>query len=229
LTQAGLDHSVSRLKIPADRISIIPRGRRHQDVVADAAGVQNLTTAAGNRPILLNVGRQESQKGQDLLVEVVRLLRDAGKPCLAWIAGREGAFTSTLQREIERADVGDSVRLLGARADVPQLLAACDIVCVTSRWEGLGGAIIEALGAGKPIVAFGIPVVEEVAGDAAALVEPFDAKGFAAAVSDLLADSDRRVELAERARARFGARFAMQPVTDAIGDMYCRVTAHPPS
>ena len=95
------------------------------------------------------------------------------------IAGREGNLTGELSDRIRRAGLEGTVALLGARRDVPTLLAAADVVVVASRWEGLGGSIIETLGAGAPIVAFGVPAVREVVGDAAWVVEPFDTEAFA--------------------------------------------------
>jgi glycosyltransferase involved in cell wall biosynthesis len=225
LTEAGAQHSVEHLGVPRDRISVIPRGRRTADLVVDGTRVaeRRHELLAGGSTLVLNVGRHESQKGQDLLVEAVARMGAAERDVRVAIAGREGNGTASLRRLITMSDLEDAVQLLGARRDVPELLAAADVVAVTSRWEGLGGSIIETLGAGAPIVGFGVPAVREVVGDAALLVEPFDVAALAEGLSALLDDEPRRRELSSRARRRFDEQFEIRPVVDRIERLYAEL------
>lgn len=222
LTMAGARHSVDHLGIPMQQITVIPRGRRAQDLVVDPDRVaaRRAELLGDGSVLVLNVGRHETQKGQDLLVDAVAQLDPRGRGVRVAIAGREGNGTESLRSQIARVGQEGVTTLLGARRDVPELLAAADVVAVTSRWEGLGGSIIETLGAGAPIVGFGVPAVSEVAGDAAVLVEPFDVRAFASALSDLIDDEPRRRELSERARRRFDEHFEIHPVVDRIEQMY---------
>lgn len=225
LTEAGAQHSIEHLGVPRERITVIPRGRRAQDLLVDRTRVaeRRQELLDGGSALVLNVGRHESQKGQDLLVEAVARMDAAERGVRVAIAGREGNDTPSLRRRIAGSGLDDAVQLLGARRDVPELLAAADVVAVTSRWEGLGGSIIETLGAGAPIVAFGVPAVREVVGDAAVLVEPFDVAAFADALSALVDDEARRRELSSRARRRFDEQFEIRPVVDRIEQLYAEL------
>lgn len=225
LTEAGARHSERYLGIARHRITVIPRGRRPEDLAADPDQVAAVRAQVlgGAGALVLNVGRHESQKGQDLLLDAVtRLGRDDVRVA---IAGRGGNRTAALREQVRRDGLEDVVELLGARTDVAALLGAADVVAVTSRYEGLGGSVVEALGAGAAIVAFGVPAVREVLGDAAVVVEPFDTSALADALRDLLADPDRRCDLAERARRRFAQHFDLQVVVSRLEDLYGEVAA----
>lgn len=222
LTRAGAQHSQEHLGIRPERITVIPRGRRAGDLAVDDDRVALLRREllGDASALVLNVGRHETQKGQDLLVDAVSRLAGSGRRPRVVVAGREGNSTAALREQVRRLGLTETVELLGARRDVPELLAAADVVAVTSRWEGLGGSIIETLGAGAPIVAFGVPAVAEVVGDAAVVVEPFDTAAFAGALSDLIEDEPRRVELSRRARGRFAERFEIGAVVTRVEALY---------
>lgn len=222
LTSAGQRHSEQQLGLEPSRITVIPRGRRRGQVEADPEQVDRLRQELldGRDSLVVNIGRHELQKGQDLLVSAVDALGDTRGSVRVVIAGREGNGTAALQDQLRKDGLGETVQLLGARSDVASLLAAADVVCVTSRWEGLGGSIIEALGAGAPVVAFSVPAVSEVLGDAGVMVPPFDTDAFAREIRTLIGDDDRRRELSDLARVRFGLRFEMDTVLDRIEALY---------
>ncbi len=222
LTDAGAEHAVEHLGVDRDRITVIPRGRRIKDLAVRPDAVSELRShvAPDGASLLVNVGRHELQKGQDLLIQVVEHLRVGPMELRVAVAGREGNQTPALRDQLHRTGLEREVSLLGARTDVAELLAAADVVCVTSRWEGLGGSVIEALGAGAPVVGFAVPAVREVVGDAGLLVEPFDTMAFASAVRELLEDRARRDELGARATARFAQRFEIGAVVDRIEAFY---------
>lgn len=222
LTSAGAQHSVDRLSVPSDRIEVIPRGRiAHEDLVQperDYLRHEDLDIA--DAPIILNVGRQEAQKGQELLPDIVDELRRAGSDAHVVVAGRSGNHTAVIKRRIEELGLEERIHLVGDRRDVPQLLRSVEIVAVTSRWEGLGGAVIEALESGSVVVAFDTPAVREVVGDVGVLIDPFDTAAFAQAIRDLLLDPGRRENLSDKARHRFIEHFEIEHVVDRIEDMY---------
>ncbi len=154
---------------------------------------------AGERPILLTVARLAQQKGLETLLDASAGPYDDDP--LFLVAG-EGPLRTALAERIERERL--PVRLLGDRGDVPDLLAAADIVVVPSLWEGQPLVVQEALGAGRPIVATDVGGIPGMVGDAAVLVPVGDAAGLRAAIAGLLADSAARAELAA-ASARRGA------------------------
>ncbi|SFF88689.1 Glycosyltransferase involved in cell wall bisynthesis [Actinacidiphila alni] len=157
---------------------------------------------AVDRPLLLAVGRLEARKGYGMLLDAAaRWAGAAGHepPPLVAIAG-EGAERAALERRIEAEQL--PVLLLGRRDDIPDLLAAADLVVLPSRWEARPLIAQEALHAGVPLVATAVGGTPELVGDAAVLVPYGDAPAFADAVTALLADPARRTALSVAGRAQ---------------------------
>jgi glycosyltransferase involved in cell wall biosynthesis len=150
--------------------------------------------------VILGVGRLAPQKGFDVLIDAVARLRNREPPPLLAIAG-EGPLAGTLAARARGAGV--KARFLGARSDVPALLAAADVVAVPSRWEGQPLVVQEALRAGRPVVASragGIPVL--TGEDAALLVPPGDPGALAGAIASVLDDPGLSGRLGAAAAAR---------------------------
>jgi glycosyltransferase involved in cell wall biosynthesis len=152
---------------------------------------------AVGRPLLLSVGRLHPQKGYDLLVDVAARWRGRQPQPLLAIAG-DGPDRAALADRI--AATGAPVTLLGHRSDVADLLAACDVAVVSSRWEARQLFAQEALSAGRPLVCTAVGGVPGLVGAAAVLVPAGDGDALAGAVEALLDDPARRDELAARAR-----------------------------
>ncbi|BCJ35550.1 glycosyl transferase [Actinocatenispora thailandica] len=162
----------------------------------DAAQVRAELGAVG-RPLVLSVGRLHQQKGYDLLVDAAARWRGVEPRPLLVIAG-DGPERAALTDRI--AATGSPVTLLGHRDDVADLLAACDLAVVSSRWEARQLFAQEALAAGRPLVCTAVGGVPGLVCDAAVLVPAGDGDALAGAVEALLADPARRSELAARAR-----------------------------
>lgn len=167
-------------------------GERHrQKTRADHGAV--------DRSLLLAVGRLEPRQGYDLLLDAAALWSEFDPPPLVAVAG-EGGQRAALERRIDAERL--PVLLLGRRDDVPELLAAADLVVLPSRWEARALIAQEALHAGVPLVATDVGGMRELVGDAAVLVPYGDPPALARAVTDLLADRDRRAALSIAGRAQ---------------------------
>ena len=174
------------------------------------------TTGAPQRTVL-TVARLNKQKGLEYLIAAVpRLPSDTQ----LLIAG-EGPDREALEAQARELAVADRVMFLGHRSDVPDLLAACDVFVLPSLFEGLPVSVLEAMAAGKPIVATAIGGTDEavVHGETGLLVAPGDPSALAWAIHRLLADSalSRRISAAAMARVRqsFSAE-AMAEQTDRL-------------
>jgi glycosyltransferase involved in cell wall biosynthesis len=168
-----------------------------------AAGIARARADLGGpgRPVVLAVGRLTVQKGLDVLIDAVSRLQDREPPPLLAIAG-EGPLAGSLAARARAGGV--EARFLGARSDVPALLAAADVVVVPSRWEGQPLVLQEALRAGRPIVASRVGGIPALTGaEAALLIPPADPPALAAAIASALDDPGlaRRLETAAAARA----------------------------
>lgn len=232
ITEAVKRSAVASLRVRPERVTVIERGRDPRRL--GEPGRQRRATARQrlgltDELVLANVGRQEYQKGHTvLLAAMARLV--AERPDLVLLqAGRQGRATAAVEAVHRRSGLGRAVRLLGHRDDVPELLAAADVFVFPSRYEGLGGSLIEAMALGMPIVASDLPAIREVVeeGGNAVLVPPGDAGALASSVSALLDDEDRRRRFGSRSRAIFEARFTLQRSVDRMADLYRRVAAGP--
>ncbi|MFI9273883.1 glycosyltransferase family 4 protein [Kitasatospora sp. NPDC052896] len=146
-----------------------------------------------DRPLVLAVGRLVPHKGFGLLLDATRELTGAPGP-LVLLAG-DGPQAAELRERVAAERL--PVRLLGHRTDVPDLLAAADLVVISSRWEARSLVAQEALRAGVPLVVTAVGGIPELVGDAAVLVPAGDPAALARAVDGLLADPVRRAALAE--------------------------------
>jgi glycosyltransferase involved in cell wall biosynthesis len=202
MRRAGARH-VDRAVVPARGTPPLPHPVPSVLVAADAAS---------GRPIVLAVGRLARQKGLGTLLEAAASWRDMDPVPRVMIAG-EGPLLASLRARA--AALGVDAEFLGHRGDVPELLAACDVFVLPSRWEGQPLVLQEALRAGAAIVASragGIPGL--VAPEAACLVTPGDAAGLAAAVRAILLSESLAARLRDAARRR---ALALPTERDAVG------------
>ena len=147
------------LKLSNKKIRVIHRGR---DPEIFKAGLDNkLETLSDEldirgRKVLLNVSRLLERKGQLDLLKAFKKVTDKRNDIKLLIAG-EGNFRTVLESYIFENNLQDKVQLLGNRADIPNLLKLADLFVFPSWYEGLPGALIEAMMSNTPIVASNIP------------------------------------------------------------------------
>jgi glycosyltransferase involved in cell wall biosynthesis len=114
------------------------------------------------------------------------------------------------------------VALLGARDDIPALLAAIDVFVLASHEEGLPNSILEAMAAGRPVVATNVGGVAEavVDGMTGYLVPHADARALGAAVRRLLADPAAAAAMGRAGREHVAALFTMEAMVRATEAAY---------
>lgn len=161
------------------------------------------------------LGRLTRQKGFDVLIRALSELPEATLELAGTGPDEE------MLRELARP-LGGRVRFLGFRADAATVLARGEVVALPSRWEGFGLVAVEAMAVGRPVVASRVDALPEVLGPAAVLVPPEDPRALAQALRSLLAEPQRRRELAEEARNRAG-RFALEGAVRAYEALYHEV------
>lgn len=155
--------------------------------------------AVSNRPVVLGVGRLTRQKGFDLLVEAVARM-PAPRPRVVLLG--DGDDRGALAAQAAR--LGVNLDLPGFVADPAPWMAACDLFVLSSRWEGFGHVIVEAMACGAPVVAFDCPhgpadIIRD--GETGMLIDNGDLDGLARSIGALLADPSRRHSLATAGRA----------------------------
>lgn len=222
--------AVRDLGVAPERVTVIRRSRDTMRLGQPSAErrllVRERLGVASDATLVLNVGRQKYAKGQRTLLEAAALLAPRYGDLLVLVAGRAGNLTSRLMALHERLGLGDRVRFLGHRDDVPDLLAASDVFAFPSLYEGSPGAVMEAMALDVPVVASDIPSVREVtADDSALLVPPDDATALAEAIGTVIEDPKTAWLRATRARTRFLQRFTVDQVADETMTLYERLTS----
>lgn len=228
ITETVADVMALRLRLPRSRIDVVPRGRDPaalgQRTAARRARVRDELQIPPSSELLLAAARQEHQKGLDILLEAMPIVRLQRPEAHLVVAGRPGNQTPLLQAALARLGLEGSVRFLGVRQDVPDLLCAADVFVLPSRWEGLGSVLLEAMALRAPIVASDLAPVREVLSDQreAVLVPPSRPQALAAAIVSTLAEQDGAAERAERAYTRFAEHFTIDRVALEMAAFYER-------
>ncbi len=229
ITNAAKAEAVRSLGIEESRIEVIPRGRDTARLGAPSPERREQTRRSlgvgQEQPLLLSVGRREHQKGQVSAVEALAQLRSRLEDAILLIAGREGAASDELAQLVDELGLGQSVRFLGHRDDVPDLMAAADVLVFPSRYEGLGGTVIEAMALQLPVVASDIPVLREVAGDTALFAPVGSPDILAAQISAVLTDAGLAIQMRAAGKARFAAAFRIDAVAERMADFYRQIVS----
>jgi glycosyltransferase involved in cell wall biosynthesis len=157
-------------------------------------------------PLCVTVARLSPQKGLEVLIDAAAILRDRYPERRArLVVVGEGELRAELEARIAARQVGAMVRLVGARPpdEIPAWLAAADLFVLSSHYEGMSLAVMEAMAAGCPPVVTRVSGTAELVPDAdhGRVVAPGDAEGLAGAIAELLADPGLRRRIGERARA----------------------------
>lgn len=184
-------------------IEVVPNGVDVESRVPHPAGSARHNLGLPDRPTVVCVGRLARQKGQDLLLQAWSAVV-ASVPAAQLVLVGDGPDRSILE-----AAAPPGVLFTGPRADVEQFLAAADVVALPSRWEASSLVALEAMAAGRPVVASGVGGVRAAFGDTGIVVEPGDVPGMAEAIIGLLTDL---------ACAQAAGRAARERVV-AVGDL----------
>jgi glycosyltransferase involved in cell wall biosynthesis len=235
ITEGVATAAEPRLGIAPGRIRTVPRGRSRARLghgSAERARQVRHRLGWGEEPIILNVARQEPQKGQIHLLEAMPAVLEVLPNARLVLVGREGRSTAELWRRRDELQLGPHVDHLGVREDVPDLLAAADVFAFPSLYEGLGGAVIEAMALGTPIVASDIVALREVldGGRCGLLVPPAASGSLAEAIVRLCSDRVLGASLRDAATARFDQCYELESCLKGMRAMYAdiesAITAH---
>jgi glycosyltransferase involved in cell wall biosynthesis len=205
--------TVTRQAIPVERFDeAVASGAR--DRIRGELGI-------GSAPVLIYVSRLVEGKGHEHLVRAVADLQDAHPDAVLVLVG-DGDRRPTIESAIADAGLGKKVLLLGNRFDIPELLTAADVFVFGSESEGFGLVALEAMAAGKPVVAFELPALREFVEDGVTghLVPLGDVGALTRAVDRLLADPAEAARMGAAGRAVVDRRFPPTATADSFEIVY---------
>ena len=215
----------ARLALPAGRghvvhngVDLVPFERRPDP--AEARARMGLPAGA---PVAGVVGRLEARKGHRFFLEAMRRVVDRLPGAMGLIVG-EGKEKEALLAQRDALGLHDAVRIVGYWPDLAEALAALDVFVLPSLMEGHPLAILEAMAAGKPVVA------TDVGGNAEAvepdstglLVPPADPEALAGAIVSLLDAPERARQLGAAGRRSLDRRFSLGAAVRANEEVYLR-------
>ena len=213
------------LRTPTERVVFIPNGidtDTHQPR-ADNGALRRELRIDADAPIIGSIGRLESIKAYELMVEAFAQFvktNTGGKAVL--VIGGEGRSRLAIEQAVESHGLGGRVHLLGWRNDITDLHAAFSVFTLSSKSEGTSISLLEAMSAGVP------PVVTDVGGNAAVLgaslshcLVPFnDPRALALGWQQALSSEAVRAELSKMARGRVLNAFGLERMTQAYEQLY---------
>lgn len=220
--------AAKQLGIPDERMTII-----HRAVVAEEFApptdheTRNLKGELGiddAYPVMVNVARLVPVKGhKELLSAMPAILRALPKAKL--IFAGDGPERSALAEQAQQLGIADSVLFIGNRDDVPAVLNVADIFVFGSFFEGFGTAVVEAMAAGLPVVAFRLPSLEEIVEDGLSgmLIDDRDEARFAEVVVQLASDPERIQAMGSRGQEITREKFDIRRTIRELETLYEKV------
>ncbi len=171
-------------------------------------------------PLAVAVGRLIEQKDHVTLLRAFALVHARQPRARLAILGA-GPLERSTRALVDELGLG-AVVVLPGRTEIGDWLRRADVFVHTSRWEGFGIVLLEAMLAGLPVVATRVSAVPEVVvhQETGALVEPGDAEGVARELGALLADPERALRLGEAGRARARSEFSVARMAERTIDVY---------
>ena len=223
------DFLVRQRHVPAARVRLIWNGAP----LADFAPVPPAVALATRRelgvpaeaPLVGSISRLSEQKGHRYLLDAAARVVARRKDARFLIVG-DGDQMESLRRQAEALGIAASVVFAGHRTDVPALLGALDVFCISSTYEGTPLALFEAMAAGKAIVSTAVDGCREVLEDGVTglLVPPGDPEALSSALLRCVDDAALRASLARRAREA-SARYDIAACVAQMQDLYDEVLA----
>lgn len=210
--------------INAALVTVVPDGvdihRAAAPASADTLASLGVQTGA---PLVVQVAQLVGHKDPINFVRAVAHARRILPELQALLVG-DGPLHDDVAREIHTLMLDSVIHLAGYRTDADALLAAADVVALSSREEGMGSVLLDALAFGRPVAATragGIPEVI-VDGECGLLADVRDPEALGAAIAKLITDRELATRLAARAIAR-AAEFSVERMTDRTIEVYDRV------
>lgn len=190
---------------PADRLFVIPNGvdvDRYGTEV-DRGAVRERLGISETAPLAIVVAKLMEQKGHAVLLDALASLGHDATDLHTVLVG-DGDLRADLEAQARRLGLDGRVHLVGARSDIPDLLAASDLFILPSRWEGLPMALLEALASRLPVIASSVSGTREVIehGTHGLLVSPGDPRALADAIARMRADPQGAARMGVAGRHR---------------------------
>ena len=219
----AVSHAVARqlsldFRVPPKKVRVIhnsiPSGKYDRPVNPELKAALNQGKLW---PIVLTVARLDDQKGHKFLLEAICQLPEA-----IFVLVGDGPERASLEAQAHNLGVSGRVLFLGYRTDIPDLLANCDLFVLPSIYEGLPLSVLEAMAAGKAVVATAVGGTPEAVVDSETgyLVPPGDPATLAIAIRSILSDPVLAGKMGVAGQARVRQEFSVETMAQTVNQIY---------
>jgi glycosyltransferase involved in cell wall biosynthesis len=230
--------TITGMGTPASRVYTLPNcvDPAKWDPATDGSRLRRELGIPAEAPLLASVSRLFSWKGQRELVSALPAVVAEVPDVRLVIVGADehyvhgGSFTAELKVLADRLGVADRIIFTGARSDIPEVMAACNVFTLPSFEEPFGLVFLEAMAMRRPVVALnngGTPEVVEH-GRSGLLADPGDIPRLASNIVTLLRDPDLRARMGEYGRSRVLEYFNSRRLADDTARAYDAILAENP-
>jgi len=217
-----------QLNVDPSRIHIVRNGITPQAPSPQGVAALRRQLQLPEGPVIGAVASLTPKKGHAFLFQALAALPDRGQRWSLVLAG-DGSERAALEALAAQLGIADRVRFLGVCPQVADLLSLVDVFVLSSLSEGLPLALLEAMAAGKAVVATDVGGVPEViaAGENGLLVPPREVQPLADAIHRLLRDAELRAQYGERAKATVLEHFTGNQHLASLSALYLTLMHRP--
>lgn len=206
------------------RIVAIPNGVADRPAIPTdtRARIRQACSVTPDELLILVAGRLAAGKGLEYLIDALPQVAAQTKKQFRVVLAGDGPLRSELETRVKAKQLDNIVTFLGFRDDVQDLLTACDAVAMPSLHEGMSMSLLEAMAAGKPIVASGIGSNLEVTADglAAFIAPPKNCEALVGAIIALLENPEQAIGKARIARHLFEENYTVERMVSGYRGVY---------
>jgi glycosyltransferase involved in cell wall biosynthesis len=230
VSQAAADRFIGDGIVPARLLTVVPNGVDTEQIRNVPPGTRaslRRTLGVEDRFVWLAVGRFEIAKDYPNMLRAFARLRERQPRVVLLLVGR-GSLQEETEALVRELGLGDAVRFLGVRDDVPLVMSAADGYVMSSAWEGMPMVLLEAAAAGLPIVATTVGGNHEVVmdEDSGFLVPPRDHEALSAAMARLgELPEHRRLDMGRRGHQHIRSHYGLDRVAGRWEEIYRDVLA----
>jgi glycosyltransferase involved in cell wall biosynthesis len=211
---------------PAEKVRVIPNGvdvnRFHP--LRDVGALRQELALPHSAPVAGIVAALRPEKNHELFLRAAARVR-ARIPAAQFLIIGDGPTRDGLDLLATELKLGDAVRFLGTRTDIPELLAALDVFVLTSKIEANPVSILEAMASGKPVIAPRVGSIGDsvVDGQTGFLTDPNDELQVAERLAELFTDTERARRMGEAGRAAVVTRWSLERMVEGYQNLIAEV------
>jgi glycosyltransferase involved in cell wall biosynthesis len=214
---------VQKVGVHSDRIKVVYNGVEvpSSPLRADIDACRKELDLPENDRVVGVVGNLYPVKGHQYLIEAIPAVLEKCPDTSFIFAGR-GQLETELRDQVNKLGLDKRVHFLGLRQDIPKILALLDIFVLPSLSEGLSMAILEAMMAGRPVIATRVGGNPEIVldGETGFLVPPKDSQALASSLIALLENRHLTIQFGENGKRRAERQFTLQTMVSAYQSLY---------